>query len=1405
MAATSDRDTPATKQYVDYDEYVDFQIEKARSHIKATDIFTTITLLLAAFVGYLLVFVVFDQWVLEAGFSDWARSALLAVVLLAIGATLVRRVILPIVRRIHPLYAARMIEKADPKLKSNLLNFVDLQRAEGSEPAPDVLRAMQKRAAVELSHIDVDEAIDRRPLLRMAYALLGVVVVSALYIVFSPKDPFASVRRALLPTASIAVATETTIGEVTPGDDRVPARTQLTVEADVRGRDAERVQILVTTSDHKEVDQPVEMRRIDPDLPRFRGVLNGENGRGLLQSLTYSIVAGDARTRAFQIEVIQPPSARVDDVHLAFPSYMQFDERTTAGGGIDGWEGATVTVRATANMPVKSAVVVMTDTEDAHAKGEEITMQVADGTKLSAKWKLEFRSDGTCAHFYHVQLKTAKGETDPEPTVHPLRIRPDQRPDVALISPVGDLTGERARPANAIIPLLIQAVDPDFLLRSIRLRAERNGEEIVNEPLFENRELGQAIRGTHDWNLGALKPNLRPGEMVQFWIEVRDNKQPTANRAVTPRVNLEIRPEKSADEVRKDLAAEKHEQAEQLARADEQKNDGGSDPLPRKENDDVGNETPPERPGTQQPPREETSSADNEPRGEDRKPDGKSASESGGDRQRQPQPAGDDPQKALERLLQKQEADEQPEPKASPNEQKPSEQKEEKPSPDNKKKEAGENAANKTKGGAKKGAGKSADQENRANDPSPAQPDKKDGEDAQAKSPPRPDANATKKNSDEKSDGKGKKNPGESKSKNDKTGDGTDGDSKDQVKPDPSKSGAGDQESPQKKFEEKKSDDKKSGEKGTAAKQPDNKDSGEKKSDEESAKDKPERDDASPDKGTKKDPDSPAQPDGTNDKSKTGKEDGSKDANNESPKPDAKNPKPDGEQPSSDGAGDEENAAKGDDSDKGKKSKSDSKADDAKAGDASEPDTNPDSKKPSRDKKSDANSPEGEQEPTNDTTGAKKRKATGKESDEATGSDEDDPDAVKKNDAKRKPESKAGKMKPSESKEANEKRPGEKRKNDEGNSGATDDARKAKRPPDGKKPNEQPGPTDDPASKKPEKSPDAQSEKRPGNPPDAGNQDQKGDGRKKGQKSDQAEGGEKGESAASDQGKPGANKDGPGDQGDQPGESEKADGKTGKSGKESGKGSESKPSDKGGQSKAGDGGKSGKEGGKGDGKESGGNEGESSKSDGKGQPGKPGTKPGKSGSSQPGNASDGQSNSPVGGGINGPPSGDGSNDGDGTGDGEGLSQSGSGGNSVPSEEAEQARLDYAKKASNLLLNRLKEQLSRGEVDQKLLDEMGWKDMNDVTKFTQYLEDNLKNTSDEAKRLQFEESLKSMRLGNETIHRKGGEGPERRVEKTGSRVVPVPPEYRQQWEDYNKRIGRQRKTGEAKSAPPATKK
>ena len=61
------------KNFVDFDEFIEFQLKKTRSNIKLTDILTAIAGMTAMVIAYLLVFVVFDHWVIDGGFGNATR------------------------------------------------------------------------------------------------------------------------------------------------------------------------------------------------------------------------------------------------------------------------------------------------------------------------------------------------------------------------------------------------------------------------------------------------------------------------------------------------------------------------------------------------------------------------------------------------------------------------------------------------------------------------------------------------------------------------------------------------------------------------------------------------------------------------------------------------------------------------------------------------------------------------------------------------------------------------------------------------------------------------------------------------------------------------------------------------------------------------------------------------------------------------------------------------------------------------------------------------------------------------------------------------------------------------------------------------------------------------------------
>lgn len=1333
-----------SSRYLDFDEYVDLKLQKTRATIKSTDILVALAGVAAMFLGYLLVFVIFDQWMIPGGFGIGMRWVLLSTLLLLTAAWLVWKVGLPYFRTVNRLFAAKEIERADSDLKSNLLNLVDL-RSSGRPVDPSILRALEKNAAVGLQRIDVAQAIDHRPLMRMAYILLAVVVLFCLYALFSPKKISNSIWRSLLPAAEVGVATRTEIIKVEPGNTSVLARQTVLVEADIAGDVPEKVWLQYTTADGKFRDEPVELRTDGAGPTRFRGSLPA-----VLQDLTYVVRAGDAVSPQYRVTVNQPPSATIDRVQYQFPPYMKLEATEQAGGQIDAWEGAKVTVLAHTNMPVKSAKVEFLDALPTPNGEEEAVSISTDGQQLTATWTLGFRSDGTFAKFYRIQCTTESGASDPTPTAYGLNIRADQRPEVALLEPVRDFEV----PANATVPLLIEARDPDFELSHINLHIKKNGQPIHKEPLSEGHQ--QRLLLKHDLKLERFI--ARPGDVFEIWVQAFDNKQPRPNSKLTPELKLKIVEKISDKDAQQKLAEDRANRDQRLKEAEQEQNpDKDVDDVAQKEHGEGQQPREPEagkRPdqGVKPPPKPDVgdATADNTQDPKNGEPRNKGTSEernagnngsgeqkrpNNGDQKDQSQqtpldPDGDNDKEALERLmdaLKERESKSPPKPDAGPQGQKPGESTQ---------RELKQNDPNQGQA-AKPSEGASQDQPNTAGA----------GENKSPKGPKPDPANKKPSNANEAS----------------RANDPTPSDTSPMAKPNSPMSDA----DPMKE----------------ASPQGDSNDPGSKTQ----GGNKPEKKGANPDKPgsddqTSKDP----MDQGTRPGSP-----GSKD-----------NKTPDGQSPDSKKGADQAKPEQRGDDKRGPKrpeeAGADSNSSDNKAGPegagampendppkgpktpkgANQGSENPDgtgAKPEPKSSKGDGDekpgSADGTEERINDAQNAKQKKADGSEAGTAQ------PD--------RDPMSKATPSKnPGLERDPNEKpetRTSGKQADDPGNpSKQSDNNVKNPKPQRAETDKQKLKQTDDDSAKpEPGKNP----QQRDGDP-NAANEPKKGAGQKE-QRSKTGSGGEGGTSKQDKDGDPGSKESGEGDATDRDGaqqsspkktdqqqgaKSESGSGKKGENGEKTegpaGK-SEKKPGKQGSSSNP--------EGASQEGGEPGEGEGQTQSKagqqpDGKSRPGKPGQGSGSKPGSQPSGTETG---------------------------GNGVGNDTQPGGSGAAAEGEAANLEFKKQATELVLKRLQDGLERGDVDPELLEKMGWTE-DQMRRFTERLSKHLQEAKSpaetpesQARRQQFEETLKSLNLNKQGTTRQGDKSPQRDVDQIDSRRSTVPKEYRSAAERFSREVTRQK--------------
>ncbi|QDT79099.1 hypothetical protein Mal35_25530 [Gimesia maris] len=560
-------------QYAKFDEYVDYQVSKTGSNIKANDLLTTAVGITAIFLGYLLVFVLFDHWIIKGGFGHTARLLMLAGVFIACLGWAVWKLILPYFKKVTHLYSAHALEQTSAEMEGSLLNLIDLKNSKRAVN-PEIINSLEKRAALTLSQTDTEQAVDRRPLMRLSYILLFVVALLCFYALFSPKEIWPSISAAISFSPQREFATQTQINSVTPGNTEVLSGSQLEVIVDLRGEVPETVTLFYSSSDEGRVDEPVKLRAMDETLKRYQGMIVGINGRGIRQELTYHIKAGDATSEEFQVKVIQPPSATVHSIRYDYPQYMELAAVEQPGGAIDAWEGTKITLDATTNMPITSFEVLFSDEEDSNSLLEEFRIEKKiNKNSITASWKLKLRADGSFPRFYQIKCRNEAGQTTLSPTVYPLMIRPDQAPEISLLTPKSDLK----MPANGIVPISVIAEDPDFKIRYLNLRVDKQQVRILDKTLFEGAE--KSVGLNHDFELGPLR--LSPGETIYFWVEARDNKHPSGNRQNTPKIKIEITEPVTKEEAQKQLEEQKQKAAPQNPDTDSEQNNK-SEPMENK-------------------------------------------------------------------------------------------------------------------------------------------------------------------------------------------------------------------------------------------------------------------------------------------------------------------------------------------------------------------------------------------------------------------------------------------------------------------------------------------------------------------------------------------------------------------------------------------------------------------------------------------------------------------------------------------------------------------------------------------------------------------------------------------------------------------------------------------------------
>lgn len=498
--------------------------------------------------------------ILALGLADTlVRGVLLVVTLIVIGRIAWLTFIAEWRTRRDDDAIALRIEGRHAVLGGRLISTVQLSRqlsaSDGEWTSKDLVDGLAAQTATAASSLDFLTIVDRQTLQRMAMAAGAVLLVAAALCAWRPDYAKALLGRlALMPidypraTRIVAVSHAGRVpqGEAYSIEIELDGARHIpeSAEAEVRFANGRRVTISLS---------PVA------DAPFGKRLFRGQVTQAL-DDFSFRPMAYDARWPRWEsVVAVRRPAVGALTVTCTYPAYLGLPPTTGNLGDLRVPEGTQVTIQATVTKPLAQAAIAVRHGDQ---EPTETILQIGGERKDSITGGFTVTTSGTWA----LRLEDQDGLSPAQPPIFTLTALPDKAPVVVITAPNQDkLAAPRAK-----WPLRFTAQD-DHGLATAQLRyLIENGEPepgAVEPPSVAIDLPGLAGPGelsvskAVEFDLGRL--GVQPGQRVAWWIEVADNRSPSANRGVSQRMHFTI---VDAETLRKDAERQRQELLDRINR-----------------------------------------------------------------------------------------------------------------------------------------------------------------------------------------------------------------------------------------------------------------------------------------------------------------------------------------------------------------------------------------------------------------------------------------------------------------------------------------------------------------------------------------------------------------------------------------------------------------------------------------------------------------------------------------------------------------------------------------------------------------------------------------------------------------------------------------------------------------------
>ncbi len=599
--STATRTRPPVPQANRLHAVLERELTRARGRIRAVDCFNSLLVLFIAALGYTLLLVCLDHWL---HLSNGLRQVLLLGFGAAAGAYAVYSLVVPMTRHVNAYYAARALERSVPDAKNGLVNWLDLR----DEPLSPVIRgAVQERAVEELKNADIDEAIPIRSPMRLFFACAGLLLV-LFFLGITWSDQIGSLlHRALLPFDLTNIPTKTRIQLTHPVKDdlweqpgnapvleiSVEPGVPVPLSAVVHGSIPQSMQVeyQYTLQEHAQRLPLVPPAAEEEGLP-WAITLPAEQIPA--DGLWFRLRGGDGLTRQFRLVVASrlPPSVSTVEATYEYPKYTRRPNTTKNHAPLKAIIGTKVSLQIEADQPVKAGFLHVA-IPGKPAQTSALRVMVDRPNRLETTQPIELTAEMQKGTTYRVEMHAAGASVKPgfsEP--YPIEIEDDLAPTVEikqigkeLLEPDQDVVQLHA---NDVVSVRGYARD-DIELRKVQLRLRGHDERelrLLNKKTEETNFPGQLPglspeRVEYQVELDLTKVSdqlrgddarpieLKPGQVLEMWVEALDNHEPQPNIGKSRIIKIELLEPQDQD---KRKEQEKEAQQEQKQHEQNQEN-----------------------------------------------------------------------------------------------------------------------------------------------------------------------------------------------------------------------------------------------------------------------------------------------------------------------------------------------------------------------------------------------------------------------------------------------------------------------------------------------------------------------------------------------------------------------------------------------------------------------------------------------------------------------------------------------------------------------------------------------------------------------------------------------------------------------------------------------------------------